>query len=82
MPWAMPRRLPSPFRTTSPALRVDFVVGSLDSKFVAAARKMAATAGPGVASSVVEVPLCGHAVHMEAPEALVVRIVDALRDAD
>ena len=67
---------------TSPALRVDFVVGSVDSKFVAAARKMAATAGPGVASSVVEVPLCGHAVHMEAPEALVVRIVDALRDAD
>ena len=63
----------------SPALRVDFVVGALDSKFVASARKMAATAGPGVASSVVEVPLCGHAVHMEAPEALVVRILDALQ---
>jgi isochorismate synthase/2-succinyl-5-enolpyruvyl-6-hydroxy-3-cyclohexene-1-carboxylate synthase/2-succinyl-6-hydroxy-2,4-cyclohexadiene-1-carboxylate synthase/O-succinylbenzoate synthase len=62
----------------SPALRVDFVVGALDSKFVAAARKMAATAGPGVASSVVEVPLCGHAVHLEAPEALVVRMLDAL----
>jgi len=62
----------------TPALRVHFVVGALDSKFVAAARKMAATAGPGVAPSVVEVPACGHAVHMEAPETLVTTILAAL----
>jgi isochorismate synthase/2-succinyl-5-enolpyruvyl-6-hydroxy-3-cyclohexene-1-carboxylate synthase/2-succinyl-6-hydroxy-2,4-cyclohexadiene-1-carboxylate synthase/O-succinylbenzoate synthase len=55
---------------TSPLLRIAFVAGALDAKFAAAARKMALACSAGVVATVHEVPGAGHAVHLEAPEAL------------
>jgi isochorismate synthase/2-succinyl-5-enolpyruvyl-6-hydroxy-3-cyclohexene-1-carboxylate synthase/2-succinyl-6-hydroxy-2,4-cyclohexadiene-1-carboxylate synthase/O-succinylbenzoate synthase len=65
---------------SAPPQRLTFIAGALDAKFVAAARKMAAAAGAGIAAAMHEVPACGHAVHLEAPEALMDVLLRALAD--
>jgi isochorismate synthase/2-succinyl-5-enolpyruvyl-6-hydroxy-3-cyclohexene-1-carboxylate synthase/2-succinyl-6-hydroxy-2,4-cyclohexadiene-1-carboxylate synthase/O-succinylbenzoate synthase len=56
--------------TSSQLLRIAFVAGAMDAKFAAAARKMALACGASIVASVHELPGAGHAVHLEAPEAL------------
>ena len=77
--WAELRASPQPQGGAPRPLLL--VAGALDSKFVAAATAMAAAAGPGFASRVSLVPDCGHAVHLEAPEALVLLLGSFLRGA-
>jgi isochorismate synthase/2-succinyl-5-enolpyruvyl-6-hydroxy-3-cyclohexene-1-carboxylate synthase/2-succinyl-6-hydroxy-2,4-cyclohexadiene-1-carboxylate synthase/O-succinylbenzoate synthase len=67
--WPLLAAAPAPTHGAQPR-RLVLVAGALDAKFVAAARKMALTAGPGIAAEVHEVPACGHALHLEASEAL------------
>jgi isochorismate synthase/2-succinyl-5-enolpyruvyl-6-hydroxy-3-cyclohexene-1-carboxylate synthase/2-succinyl-6-hydroxy-2,4-cyclohexadiene-1-carboxylate synthase/O-succinylbenzoate synthase len=67
--WPLLAAAPPPPPGAQPR-RLVLVAGALDGKFVAAARKMALQAGPGVAAEVHEVPASGHALHLEASEAL------------
>ena len=68
-------------------MRVDFVTGALDAKFVKIAQTLAEETRVCLeASGVTEarvtestVPGAGHAAHLEAPEALVLRLLRAIR---
>ena len=68
-------------------VRVDFVTGALDAKFVKVAQTLAeemrvCLGASGVTEARVTesvVPGAGHAAHLEVPEALVLRLLRAIR---
>jgi pimeloyl-ACP methyl ester carboxylesterase len=67
-------------------VRVDFVTGALDAKFVKVAETLAGemrafARASGREARVAEsvVPSAGHAAHLEAPETLVLRLLRVVR---